>query len=496
MRPDTREKVGRNDPCPCGSRKKFKHCCLKKEWPEPTPTDTPWSRQRDASDRLTPALLKLAAREFGENLLLAWADFNQVDVPKPLEDYPDEEAIFSPYLIFNWDPGAPARRRSGKPRAGIVASLYIEKNLSRLSDLELLILEQAFSQPISFYEIVRSNPGRSVVLRDVLIGGETEVEEHTASKTMRPGDVVYAQIWKLPEVATLGRLAPRPISPDKKVDIVELRAKMRRKIAKKNRELSAADLLQYSEQIRTVYLDLRDEMFRPKKLVNTDGEPFVFHTLTFRVGSAQVAFDALASLAWGVSKDDLKEGAEWNADGSLRAVEFDWIGKGNRIHKTWDNTILGHLNISGQTLTVEVNSANRAKKIREQIEKRLGIHATHLSTTSQAPEEMLAKREKQPAAAPPKFSVANPLDPELQKQFAAELQEEVRGWIHTKIPALGGRTPIEAVADPDGKEMVEALLLGWERQLENPVFPGQFRPDIDELRRLMNLPVAIGTTIH
>jgi hypothetical protein len=109
---------------------------------------------------------------------------------------------------------------------------------------------------------------------------------------------------------------------------------------------------------------------------------------------------------------------------------------------------------------------------------------------------MLAKREKQPAAAPPKFSVANPLDPELQKQFAAELQEEVRGWIHTKIPALGGRTPIEAVADPDGKEMVEALLLGWERQLENPVFPGQFRPDIDELRRLMNLPVAIGTTIH
>ena len=43
-----------------------------------------------------------------------------------------------------------------------------------------------------------------------------------------------------------------------KVDIVELRAKLRRKIAKKNRELSAADLLQYSEQIRTVYLDLRD----------------------------------------------------------------------------------------------------------------------------------------------------------------------------------------------------------------------------------------------
>ena len=25
------KKVGRNDPCPCGSGKKYKHCCLPKE---------------------------------------------------------------------------------------------------------------------------------------------------------------------------------------------------------------------------------------------------------------------------------------------------------------------------------------------------------------------------------------------------------------------------------------------------------------------------------
>jgi len=28
----TQEKVGRNDPCPCGSGKKFKKCCLGQEW--------------------------------------------------------------------------------------------------------------------------------------------------------------------------------------------------------------------------------------------------------------------------------------------------------------------------------------------------------------------------------------------------------------------------------------------------------------------------------
>jgi len=496
MHSDPREKVGRNDPCPCGSGKKYKRCCLSAGWEETAPADTPWSRQRDASDRLTPALLKLAKREIGDLLTLAWADFNQVHAPKPLEDYPDEAAIFSPYLIFDWDPDHPVRRRSGKVRAGLVVSMYLDKNMTRMSDLEIRIVHQAISQPVTFYEIVRCNPGRTVVLRDVLLGGETDVEEHTASKTMRPGDLVYAQIWKLPEVATLGRLAPRSIPPDRKVDIVELRAKLRRKIAKKNRELSAADLLQYSQQIRTVYLDLRDAMFRPKKLVNTDGEPWVLHTLTFRVGSAQVAFDALASLAWGITKEGLKESAEWSADGSLRKIEFDWIKKGNRIHKTWDNTILGHLNISGQTLVVEVNSANRATKIHQQIEKRLGLHAIHVDTTSQTLEESFAKQDKQAGATTPNLAAAKPLDPELQKQFEAELQNEVRAWIHKKVPALGGRTPLEAVADPDGKEMVEALLLGWERTLENPGFPGQFRPDIDQLRRLLNLGVGIGTTIH
>jgi len=493
---ESREKAGRNDPCPCGSGKKYKRCCLAAAWAPPTSFEGPWSRQREASDRLTPALLKLAAREFGDDLLLAWADFNQVPFPESMDKFPNEEAIFSPYLIFEWDPDAPSRRRSGKPRAGAVVAAYLEKHASRLSELEVRILLQAISRPVSFYEVIRCSPGKSAALRDVLIGEETEVEEHSATKKMRLGDLVYGQIWILPEVATLGRLAPCAIPPDRKAEIVALRSKLRRKIVKKNRELSVADLIRYTEEIRTVYLDIRDALRRPKKLVNTDGEPFVFHTLTFRIGSAQVAFDALASLGWGIAKDELIAGAEWNADGSLQSLDFDWIGKGNRMHKNWDNTILGHLKISGRTLVVEVNSANRGKKIRQEIEKRLGIHVTHLSTTSQSPEELIARKAERGKAVPRPSGTGEPLDPEMQKEFAAHMQEEVEAWIHQKLPALGGRTPLQAVTDADGREVVESLLLGWERHFEGPGTPGTIRPDIDAVRRLLNLPVAIGTIIH
>jgi len=496
MRPHSREKTGRNDPCPCGSGKKYKQCCLRSSEAQAVSTETPWSRQREASDRLTPALLKVAVREFGDDMLLAWADFNQVAVPEPLEEFPNEEAIFSPYFLFEWNPDA-APRRSGKPRAGAVASIYLEKYAQRLSDLEALILEQAISRPVSFYEVVRCNPGHSAVLRDVLIGEEIEVEEHSGTKTMRPGSLLYAQVWILPEVATLGRLAPCVIPPERKADIVGLRSKLQRKIAKKNRALSASDLLHYSEIIRTVYLDIRDALRTPRKLANTDGEPFVLHTLTFRVGSAQLAFDALASLALGATKKDLLEAAEWNADGSLRSVEFPWLKRGNKLHKTWENTVLGNLKISGRTLTVEVNSAKRAEMIRQQVEKRLGLHAVHISTTTTTPEELMAKQGKQAESVTRKPATAAPqIDPEMQKRFASEMQEEVEAWIHKKVPALGGRTPLQAVADPDGREVVESLLLGWERHFEGPPMPGGFRPDIDAIRRLLKLPVAIGTVIH
>ena len=70
---------------------------------------------------------------------------------------------------------------------------------------------------------------------------------------------------------------------------------------------------------------------------------------------------------------------------------------------------------------------------------------------------------------------------------AARLQQQAEGWVHEKIPGLGGRPPIEAVGDPDGKEAVEALLLPWERHDEKDVSPNQIRPDIGAIRRLLNL---------
>ena len=64
--------TGRNDPCPCGSGRKFKQCCLRALDAE----NAARMRLRTAEGVLIPALLPYAANEFGDEFFeKAWEDF-------------------------------------------------------------------------------------------------------------------------------------------------------------------------------------------------------------------------------------------------------------------------------------------------------------------------------------------------------------------------------------------------------------------------------------
>jgi hypothetical protein len=418
----------------------------------------------------------------------AWEDYNQEDFPQTLDRFAGEEQIFLPYFLFDWDPERRPRRRAKSRKPGIVAQAFLEERAKRLGNLELAILQLSLAAPISFYEVLRVEPGFGMRLRDILIGGEVEVEEHSASQMMSAGDILYGQLCRLPDVTVLSRLAPTPLRPSRKAEIVGLRAWMREKIAKQGRELAEADLIRYEEKIRTEYLNGRDALYAPPILRNTDGETLLLHTLRFRIGSAQVAFDALASLAWGQTKEELLEGAEVDADGTLRKAAIDWRKPGNAMHKSWDNTILGSIRIEDRTLTVDVNSANRAKKIREEIGKRLGMMAVLQSTETHSQQEMIenarrknAAREEQPE---PEQEVTSP---EAQQVLKEMLAADAEAWVDKNIPVLGGRTPKEAVTDPDGREIVEGLLLEWERRNKESGDSVIQSMDVGAIRKMLGL---------
>jgi hypothetical protein len=168
------------------------------------------------------------------------------------------------------------------------------------------------------------------------------------------------------------------------------------------------------------------------------------------------------------------------------SVAFSWRKKGNAKIPSWDNTILGDVKISGRSLVAEVNSENRAKRLRAEIEKRLGPSAIHQNTTAKTADEMLAEAPKglKAQAKRDDESVEALLkDPEARSRIQEMIQKQVEDWVHQKIPVLGGRTPLQAVRDPDGREIVESLLLDWERHAGDGAYQIGIRPDFNSVRK-------------
>ncbi len=54
--------------------------------------------------------------------------------------------------------------------------------------------------------------------------------------------------------------------------------------------------------------------------------------------------------------------------------------------------------------------------------------------------------------------------PEIQVQIAEAMRAHYRDWPSQKLPALKGKTPLQAIRTRDGKEMVAALLMDFERR--------------------------------
>jgi hypothetical protein len=53
--------------------------------------------------------------------------------------------------------------------------------------------------------------------------------------------------------------------------------------------------------------------------------------------------------------------------------------------------------------------------------------------------------------------------PEVRAQIEEMQRRHYESWPEIPLPALNGRTPLEAVKDNDGREMVDALITQFER---------------------------------
>jgi hypothetical protein len=91
---------GRNDPCSCGSGRKFKQCCLHAL----DASNAARLRLRNAEGALIPALFVYAGERFGaEFFAAAWDEFFAWDaVPESFEDSREFGTTFDPFIMFSF----------------------------------------------------------------------------------------------------------------------------------------------------------------------------------------------------------------------------------------------------------------------------------------------------------------------------------------------------------------------------------------------------------
>lgn len=461
-------KPGRNDPCPCGSGKKYKQCCLKTEQAQPD-DEFLWRRIRRVIEGSPMQILEFSTTHFGKTALTeAWDDF----MP-PWDDGQDESfaidtphmPVFMPWFFYEWlpDPRHTSVKREAQD-GRTPGRAYLDKKARQLDPLLVRYIEQCCATPFSYYDVLSVRPGDGFTLRDIFIGEEISVIEQAGSRQSQTGDILFGKVVTIDGVSLLEACAPFMFPPMDKSAILKLRKKMERNKS----PLTPERLREYRYDMLSLYHDITDRLLNPPmpRLHNTDGDPMLPHRLVYEIDSPRAAFDALSPLCLTDTAEELLAEAGFDAHGELRSVEFSWQKRGNEKNKSWENTVLGHIKIDGRSMNIEVNSENRAKKIRTLVEEMLP-GARYKTTVIESLQAMLAQAEKEgeTPASRQRQKEQDELNnlPEVQAQIAEYMRQHYRDWPSQKLPALNGKTALQAVKTKDGKEMVEALLMEFER---------------------------------
>jgi hypothetical protein len=175
----------RNDPCPCGSGKKYKHCCLNKEG---TQAVSDWCEAVSRAIKWLMAEHPSAVGEALDNQFFGSLDENEGKILHAHESW--ETALIN---ALDWLLAEGTITVDGSERR--VSELLLEGG-PLFSAPERQYLERLAAAPLRLYEVAEVTPGRSMSLKDVLLPERLPVlvREKTGSKKVLQFDLIATRI--------------------------------------------------------------------------------------------------------------------------------------------------------------------------------------------------------------------------------------------------------------------------------------------------------------
>ncbi|HJX39081.1 MAG TPA: SEC-C domain-containing protein [Anaerolineae bacterium] len=250
-------KIGRNEPCPCGSGRKYKHCCLRREIEgkfEAIGRERAW-------DTMMDKLLDFSREpRFQRELVMAfdlfWNKTYDIDQVGSLE--PAQVMNFLDWYAHDYRTAVDGRR---------IVEIFLEQRGETLSAHEREALRADSEALSSAFEVTGVEEGRSVHLLDIFRAEEFEVRHTPALHVLEAGHVLLARMaeWEgSHRFSWINALVPPEVQDDLKAYMQDMFARYQ----EEHYQASWAQLLRERSYLFNHFmLRLKGELPQPRILL-------------------------------------------------------------------------------------------------------------------------------------------------------------------------------------------------------------------------------------
>ena len=447
--------IGRNDPCPCGSGRKFKKCCLNKSGAI--------AQAYQAAER-SSALAKLmrfaALSRFNEMhraaLALFWGEWLSREPDPELENVMTLEPVeiaYNSWFAFDFD-------YSGGRR---MLEIFIDSEAGKLGSGEVNYLQGMRGSHLRLYEILDVKSDQGFEVRDLWDDRRFYVRERAGTRQIVAWDLVVARIGLGETGETVFETLPYVFPAAHKEDLLRGLRKAHRVFT---REYGGKSLSEFFKTMAPVFhkLWLEHVALPPRpKIMTGDGEPFIFARVIFDLLDREAAIRSLAD------RDDIVD----HGDGS-----YVWLEPAGAFQRS-----VGTMSFEEKRVVFETTSQKRAEKARDELPALFGT-TVRFRVISYEDVEQAIKRAPQ---------TTKPKEPNMpidaQHKILGEYYENhYRKWLDEPVPALGNRTPRQAAKLKTVRPKLIALLKDFESRSERQRGSGEIAYDFRWMWEELGLP--------
>ncbi len=411
----TRASVGRNDPCPCGSGRKFKQCCARR-------TDVSLTERRAMVLERLDRFVRDPARFDAVISVMMAAAAGHPDPMETLRQLADGPVVVDVALF-----------------EGGLADRYLIQRGELLAEDERDLVEAIVGTPRELWEVTAVDAGRSLGLRNTRTGDEVEVPERRGTVGRSVGDLVLVRVVPFEDTyALLGVAIAVPLAA--RAEVMAL--------------VDRGDNLDVDALARWYGTTLR-----PPSLVTGEGTAVAF--------CRTVVDPDLEVEDVEVTLDELYERGEEDGEPVWTAyADLDLVGEPGTIEGMAGGvgrSIVATLWMAGPLVEIETMSELRMEVVVDELVDVFGEDLTIVEEHVVDPFAAMADRRAELTDRGERDADDDPrgpgaADPEMLAAAEAFIRDHERRWVDQAVPAFGGLTPRQALDDPTRREDLFAVL--------------------------------------